>query len=76
MANYIMVQGNLTRILKWRGEEQLLCFRCSERIQVGDRIHRNNSGGCQRAVYPSKYSHRKRVRFYHAECYEEMFVAL
>jgi len=72
MVNYLMVQGNLTRILRWRGEEELLCFRCGERINVGDRIHRNN-GGIRDLSHEGRGSQKRKARFYHEGCYEGMF---
>ena len=67
--------GVLTRI--WSGRlchrnqvDQLTCFRCGKEIKLGERIHTNGSN------IPSsiKLNKTKRMRVYHQDCYESLFI--
>jgi len=74
MAEFKIHPRTLRRHLIWRGQKELLCFRCGKKISPGDWIHRSNA-----SCFPSREDSRRGkprgvTRFYHLSCWEEMFV--
>ena len=62
---YQITSANYKRHLTWRGVKELFCFRCQQRIIVGDWIHKNGASSIE-----------GRARFYHRVCFRELFVSV
>ena len=67
-VEYRISQATISRNLKWKGEEELLCYRCGEKISIGDWIHRCHN-------YTALKARSKDARFYHLRCWEDLFVS-
>jgi hypothetical protein len=74
-VNYLMKKRELSRILRWRGEKKLCCFRCGMKIKPGDLVHRNE-GGCHPKIPGFGGKIKEYARFYHLSCYEGLFLDL
>ena len=66
-VEYQISPRTISRNLKWRGEKELLCFRCGKKILPRDWIHRSHN-------YNSLKARSKDARFFHLSCFEELFV--
>jgi len=72
-AEYRLKARERRRILNWRGENVLVCFRCEKEILVGDWIHRND-GGCMKKLDKLGGKRSEYARFYHKSCFAELYV--
>ncbi len=72
-SDHVLSKGNYRKFLGWLGREKLECFRCGKELVPGDEVHRC---GQLRIKYNQLGDERenKFCRFYHAECFEELFI--
>jgi hypothetical protein len=66
-----MGEGTLTetwrsKLLKRMGREELICYRCGERVEIG----------CEIRSYTRAGTPRHHMRLYHRKCFEELFLVL
>ena len=64
------------KALKWLGREKLVCERCGEELHPGDRIHRSGRVYLRKNPYNGRLHPNENCRFYHAECFERLFLEL
>lgn len=60
---YQITEANYRRHLTWRGKKWIRCFRCGKKIHHGDWIHKTQASSME-----------GKSRFYHLECFEELFL--
>lgn len=70
-VSYQINKRSISKILNWRGENVLLCYRCGEEISAGDWVRKSGR--------VSKVSTRTHMtwhlaKVYHLSCYEGMFL--
>ena len=73
-ADLTLTQTGYRKYLNWLGKEKLFCFKCGEEIFPGDQIHRCCKVLVMNNLWDQDLSANDHCRFYHAECYDELFI--
>jgi hypothetical protein len=76
MGNVQLTEGSQRRYLNWLRREKLVCIGCGEELRPGDEIHRCGKLLRRENQFDVKLSGNKNCRFYHAECFEGLFLEL
>ena len=50
--------------------EKLTCFKCGKEIKPGDKVHTNSAN---RTYFLGSY-YAKKIKVYHAECFDQLFI--
>ncbi len=70
-----LTERGYRKYLNWLGREKLFCFRCGKEIHAGDQIQRAGKLLIFHNQWDESPLGNDACRFYHAECYEQLFIS-
>jgi hypothetical protein len=73
-TDLILTHSGYRRYLNWLVREKLFCFSCGKEIHAGDQIHRSGKVLVFHNQWDESPSGNGACRFYHAVCYDELFI--
>jgi hypothetical protein len=74
MSDGVLNRSWHNRLLKRNNVKELRCFRCGEKIEIGDSIHTNSGQVRCQSFGGYTNASNKPLRLYHAECFEQMYI--